>query len=134
MSSQPASTQNNNWVLLIAACAAGWFLSSYVNKGDSPKPDVVPVVSVEATTKQVLKDQAKGNADAFALAADKVDAKEIKTDRELLEFLKPATTKARLDANKPFDVLLETNLPDGSFEGKEAKISKLLRRIGASWK
>jgi hypothetical protein len=132
-SNQPASTQNNTWVLVLAACAAGWFLSAYVNKKPvDVVPDVVPVVSVESVVKKVLPAQAQGNAAAFALAADKVDAKEIKTDRELLEFLEPATKKARLEANKPFDVLIETNIPD-VFEGREAEVSKFLRRIAKSW-
>jgi hypothetical protein len=57
MSNQPASTPNNNWVLVIAACAAGWFLSSYLNKPktDVVKPDVVPVVSVSKSLDAAYK-------------------------------------------------------------------------------
>jgi hypothetical protein len=126
----PKPQPTTNWPLIVLVGFGVWFVSTRQN---GPGPTPTPVVPVESVVKQVLTVQAKGNADAFALAADKVDSKEIKTDRDLLEFLKPATTKARLDANKPFDVLLETNLPDGSFEGKEAEVSKLLRRVAKSW-
>jgi len=76
------------------------------------------------------------NARVFNLAADKVEKGEIKTDKELFDFIQPATKAAREQANKPFDMSLEMTLPrneDGSFAGKEIEAGKVLRRIAKSW-
>lgn len=101
-----------------------------VDNNDEPKPNDLTVIDV---VQKVLPAQAKGFEEAFNEAAAKVESKQIKTDRELLEFVKPLTLKARLEANRPFDVLLETQIPE-TFAGKEAEVATLLRRIAKSWK
>lgn len=127
---------------LVEAVSASWDRSFVILVGnevnpnppdvdnDDPKPTDPTLIDV---VQKVLPAQAKGFEEAFNEAATKVESKQIKTDRELLEFVKPLTTKARLEANKPFDVLLETQIPE-SFSGKEVEIATLLRRIAKSWK
>lgn len=126
---------------LVEAVSASWDRSFAImigNEVDPPKPPDDDKSKPKDSTvieevRKVLPAQAKGFEEAFNEAASKVESKQIKTDRELLEFVKPLTTKARLEANKPFDVLLETQIPE-SFSGKEAEIATLLRRIAKSWK
>jgi len=72
----------------------------------------------------------------FLEAASKVEKGEIKTDKELFDFVQPATKAAREQANKPFDLSLEMTLPrndDGTFAGKEIEAGKILRKIARSW-
>ena len=41
-----------------------------------------------------------------------------------------------VEANKPFDLALESGLPrneDGTFAGKEAEVAKLLRQVAKAW-
>ena len=128
---------------LVEAVSASWDRSFVILVGnevnppnppdvdnDDPKPADPTLIDV---VQKVLPTQAKGFEEAFNEAATKVESKQIKTDRELLEFVKPLTTKARLEANKPFDVLLETQIPE-SFSGKEVEIATFLRRVAKSWK
>lgn len=135
-----------NGEYLIEAISVSWdrSLRVTIDGEETPKPDPIPNPpkpdepvtpgSIEATVKQVLPTQAKGFTEVFNEAAAKVEAKAIKSDRELLDFVKPATTKARQEANKPFDIMLEQSLPNGSFAGKEIEVSALLKRIAKSWK
>ena len=76
------------------------------------------------------------NARVFNEAASKVEKGELKTDKELFDFVQLATKLAREQANKPFDVSLEMTLPrndDGTFAGKEIEAGNVLRRIAKSW-
>jgi len=119
--------------LLVGIVAWLAYISSQRNQDPNPQPKPVPVVTVESVIKEVHPSQAKGFASSFALAADKVETKEIKSDRELLEFVKPLTTAARVEANKPFDALIEANIPNGEFAGKEAEVAAFLRKVAKAW-
>ena len=103
----------------------------------APTPDPRPIkVTLEKATAGVLATMRTENARVFNLAADKVEKGEIKTDKELFDFIQPATKAAREQANKPFDMSLEMTLPrneDGTFTGKEIEAGKVLRRIAKSW-
>jgi hypothetical protein len=101
-----------------------------------PQPDPVPVVSIEKDTKQILATIRSANARIFLEAADGIEKGTLKTDKELFDFVRPATEKARKEANKPFDVSLDLSLPrnsDGTFAGKEVEAAALLRKISRAW-
>jgi hypothetical protein len=119
--------------LLIGIVAWLAYTSSQPKVDPNPQPKPVPVVTVESVVKEVHPSQAKGFASSFDAAADKVEAKEIKWSRELLEFVKPLTTAARVEANKPFDALIEANIPNGEFAGKEAEVAAFLRKVAKAW-
>lgn len=126
-----------NYLPWIAVAVLGYLLYSQQAKQD-PKPvDPTPVsVTIEKATAGVFVAMKVENARVFNEAAAKVESGAIKTDRELFDFVQPATKLAREQANKPFDLSLEMTLPrneDGSFLGKEIEAGKVLRRIAKSW-
>jgi hypothetical protein len=103
--------------------------------GPSPEPKPV-TVTLEKATAGVLATTRAENARVFEEAASKVEKGEIKTDRELFDFVQPATKLARELANKPFDLSLEMTLPrneNGTFAGKEMEAGKVLRKVARSW-
>lgn len=130
-----------NYLSWIAVAVLGYLLYSQQLKTDpkpvDPTPEPKPVVvNVEKTTSGVLVEVKAANARIFNEAASKVESGAIKTDEQLLEFVKPATQAARESANKQFDIMIEMSLPrnaDGSFLGKEAEVAKLLRQVARSW-
>ena len=125
-----------NYLPWIAVAVLGYMLWSQQTKVE-PKPDPKPdVVTIEKATAGVLAAMKIENARVFTEAANKVEKGELKTDKELFDFVQPATKLAREQANKPFDVSLEMTLPrndDGTFAGKEIEAGKVLRRIAKSW-
>ena len=127
-----------NYLPWIAVAVLGymlWSQQTVVPKPD-PKPDVPVVVTIEKATAGVLSAMKIENARVFNEAASKVEKGEIKTDKELFDFVLPATKLAREQATKPFDISLEMTLPrndDGTFSGKELEAGKVLRRIATSW-
>jgi hypothetical protein len=118
------------------ALALGYMLWTK-DASPTPTPDPKPVtVTIEKATSSILATIKSANAGIFLAAADKVEKGEIRTDKELFDFIQPATRIAREQANKPFDLSLEMTLPrndDGSFAGKEIEAGKVLRRIAKSW-
>ncbi len=118
------------------ALALGYMLWTK-DASPAPTPDPKPVVvTIEKATSGVLATMKAENARVFNLAADKVEKGEIKTDKELFDFIQPATKASREQANKPFDIALEMTLPrndDGTFAGKEIEAGKVLRRVAKSW-
>lgn len=129
MSDPAAKSQTTTYWIIAAVGFAAFF---YFRAPDG-KP-IGPSGSVESTTRSVFISQAKGNEAAFSQAADRVAAGEIRTDRQLLDYLKPLTQAARLEANKPFDVMFEQNIPDGEFGEKSADVAAFLRKVAKSWK
>jgi len=130
-----SEVKQTNYLPWIAVAVLGYMLWSNQTKVD-PKPDAPVVVTIEKATAGVLAAMKIENARVFNEAANKVEKGEIKTDKELFDFVQPATKLAREQANKPFDVSLEMTLPrneDGTFIGKEAEAGKVLRRIARSW-
>lgn len=133
-----SDTKQQNYLPWIAVAVLGYMLWSQqaVAPKPDPKPDVPVVVTIEKATAGVFATMKSENARVFTEAASKVESKEIKTDRELFEFVQPATKLAREQANKPFDISLEMTLPrneDGTFAGKEIEAGNVLRRIAKSW-
>jgi hypothetical protein len=130
------SDKQVNWLPWIAVAALGYMLWTKPATPPGPQPDPVPVVSIEKDTKQILATIRSANARIFLEAADGIEKGTLKTDKELFDFVRPATEKARKEANKPFDVSLDLSLPrnsDGTFAGKEVEAAALLRRISRSW-
>ena len=127
-----------NYLPWIAVAVLGymlWSQQTVVPKPD-PKPDVPVVVTIEKATAGVLSAMKVENARVFNEAADRVEKGDIKSDKELFDFIQPATKLAREQANKPFDVSLEMTLPrneDGTFSQKEKEAAAILRRIAKSW-
>ena len=127
-----------NYLPWIAVAVLGYLLWSQQTKVKPFDPDVPKpvVVSIEKATASVLASMKVENARVFTEAASKVEKGEIKTDKELFDFVQPATKLAREQANKPFDISLEMTLPrndDGTFSGKEIEAGRVLRRIAKSW-
>lgn len=130
------SEKQINWMPYIAIAALGYMLWSKQPVAPGPQPDPVPAVSIEKETKQILATIRSANAGIFLEAADRLEKGAIKSDKELFEFVRPATEAARRAANKPFDVALDLSLPrneDGTFAGKEVEAAALLRKISRSW-
>ena len=131
------SDKQVNWLPWIAVAALGYLLwSKQPVTPPGPQPEPVPVVSIEKDTKAILATMKVENAKIFTEAADKVENKAIKTDKELFDFIRPLTEAARKQANKPFDVSLDLSLPrnsDGTFAGKEVEAAALLRKISRAW-
>jgi len=128
-----------NYLPWIAVAVLGYMLWSNQTKVEpkpEPNPDVPVVVTIEKATAGVLASMKAENARVFTEAANKVEKGELKTDKELFDFVQPATKLAREQANKPFDVSLEMTLPrneDGTFAGKEIEAGKVLRKVARSW-
>ena len=125
-----------NWLPWIAVAALGYMLWTRQPVAPGPQPEPVPVVSIEKETKQVLSILKAEYAKVFSEAADRLEKGLLKTDKELFEFVRPATEAARKAANKPFDVAFELTLPrndDGTFFSKEIEASAFLKRIAKSW-
>jgi hypothetical protein len=119
----------------IAVAFLGYMLWTKQDAAPSPEPKPV-AVTIEKATAGVLATMKAENARVFLEAASKVEKGEIKTDKELFDFVQPATKLAREQANKPFDMSLEMTLPrndDGTFAGKEIEAGKILRKIARSW-
>lgn len=130
--------QDNLWQYAPWAVAIvfGYMLWTKQPVAPGPQPEPVPAVSIERETKHVLSVLKAEYAKVFSEAADKLESKSIKTDKELFEFVRPATEAARKAANKPFDVALDLSLPrneDGTFAGKEVEAAALLRKVAKSW-
>ena len=124
-----------NYLPWIAVAVLGYMLWSNQTKVE-PKPDVPVVVTIEKATASVLASMKVENARVFNEAASKVEKGELKTDKELFDFVQPATKLAREQANKPFDLAFDEALPrndDGSFQGREAEAARLLRKVAKSW-
>ena len=135
--SEKKETNYVPWLLVAVVLFQGYLMwnqqSAKPVDPDVPKP---VVVTIEEATADVLAFMKSENARVFNEAASKVEKGELKTDRELFEFVQPATKEAREQANKPFDLAFDEALPrndDGSFQGKESEAAKLLRRIAKSW-
>ena len=134
-----SEAKQTNYIPWIAVAVLGylfWSNQTKVEPKPEPKPDVPVVVTIEKATAGVLAAMKIENARVFNEAANKVEKGELKTDKELFDFVQPATKLAREQANKPFDVSLEMTLPrndDGTFAGKEIEAGKVLRRIAKSW-
>jgi hypothetical protein len=137
MSDKKAEFEPAIYLPWIIAAVLGYMLWTKQDATPGPSPDPKPVtVTIEKATSSILATIKSANAGIFLAAADKVEKGEIKTDKELFDFIQPATKLAREQANKPFDLSLEMTLPrneDGSFSGKEIEAGKVLRRIAKSW-
>ena len=130
------SEKQVNWMPWIAVAALGYMLWTRQPVAPGPQPEPSPVVSIEKETKAILAKIRTANARIFLEAADKVESGTILTDKSLFDFVRPATEAARKEANKPFDVSLDSSLPrneDGSFSGKEKEAASLLRKVARSW-
>ena len=134
-----AEPTKKNWLPYAVIAVLGYMVWSHQGTAPTPpnpNPIPTPAVTIEKTTSNVLAAMKLANSKAFNDAADRVESGEIKTDKQLFEFVQPATKAARETANKPFDIALDLSLPrndDGSFTGKESEVAKLLRKIGKSW-
>lgn len=69
---------------------------------------------------------------SFIEASKRVASGETKTDRELFEFLRPQTEKARKSAQVAFDAMCEKEIPE-SFVGSEKKVSSVLSSIAGGF-
>lgn len=127
--------KQTNWLPYAVIAVLGYLVWHNSTLPPNPNPTPSPV-TIEKATGSVLSAMKAANAKAFNDAADRVESKEITTDKQLFEFVQPVTKSARETANKPFDVALDLQLPrneDGTFSGKEAEVVKLLRRIAKAW-
>ena len=137
MTDKKADFDLSTYLPWIIAAGLGYMLWTKQDSAPGPSPDPKPVsVTIEKATAGVLATMRAESARIFNEAASKVEKGEIKTDRELFDFVQPATKLAREQANKPFDLSLEMTLSrneDGTFAGKEIEASKVLRRVAKSW-
>jgi hypothetical protein len=122
------------WIAVVVLAYLFW---SKQDATPGPTPDPKPVVvTIEKATSGVLPSLKQYNAKVFNEAATRIRSRDIKSDKELFEFVQPATKKARELANKPFDMSLEMTLPrnqDGSFIGIEEEAAAVCERIAKSW-
>lgn len=122
------------WIAVVVLAYLFW---SKQDATPGPNPDPKPVVvTIEKATSGVIPSLKQYNAKVFSEAAKRIREKDIKSDKELFDFVQPATKKARELANKPFDLSLEMTLPrneDGSFSGVEEEAASVCERIAKSW-
>lgn len=74
-------------------------------------PDPITGNEIDKLVAKAMIDLRLGYASSFAASADAITSGQIKIDNKLQEFLKPLTTKARLDAFAPIDGHLQDKLP-----------------------
>lgn len=91
--------------------------------GPGPGPTVNVVDAVEASEKRGAENRAK----VMDRLADMVAGGKIANRKQLQEASRELTEAARINAWKPIDELDHSTLPDPSFEGEEAAVSKYLR-------
>ena len=136
-SKKESQAQVASYIPWIIAAGLAYLLWTKQDATPGPTPDPKPVVvTLEKATSSVLPSLKTYNAKVFNEAAKRIRDKEIKTDKELFDFVQPATKKARELANKPFDLSLEMTLPrneDGSFSGVEEAAAVVCERIAKSW-
>jgi hypothetical protein len=122
------------WIAVVVLAYLFWSKQD-VAPGPTPEPKPV-TVTIEKATSGVLPSLKQYNAKVFTEAAKRIREKDIKSDKELFDFVQPATKKARELAHKPFDLSLEMTLPrneDGSFFGIEEEAAVVCERIAKSW-
>ena len=135
MSDTKQQTNYLPWVFIAVLLGYMYWGEKDATPGPTPEPKPV-VVTIEKATAGVFPSLKTYNAKVFNEAAARIRSKEIKTDRELFDFVQPATKKARELANKPFDLSLEMTLPrneDGLFLGVEEAAAVVCERIAKSW-
>jgi len=82
-----------------------------------------------STGQEFLRQYAIGLHGAFAQAAAAVDDGGIKTDAELLEFLRPRTESARQEAAKTIDQYMESHISDGELKRNDAEELRALAKM-----
>jgi len=121
--------------ILVGVALAGLVLFQRASPdGPEPKPDTE--LSIESVAREYLPALKSVHKETFSLAADAVKSKEIKTDQELFDFVRPALERLREEKRRPFDKIFDLSLPrndDGSFTGHESEVEDFLRRIAQSW-
>ena len=90
---------------------------------------VVPKPRTEAS--EFLRQYSIGLHGAFSEAAAAIENGGIKTDSDLLEFLKPRTEAARTEAARTIDQYMEANMANGELSQADAK---KLRELAAQFK
>ena len=133
MPTEPKSETSYLPWLIIAALV---FVLVQKQPGPAPVPPPVPpvpVVNVESVVAGIFPLQAKGYAAVFSQAADKVQSKELATEESLFSFLKKEAEIVRAASAVEFDKLLNENIPDGNFSGKEAAVGTFLSRVSAAF-
>lgn len=106
MSEPTSGAQNNKWVLVVAACAAGWFASWYFNqnKNDVVKPDVVPVVSVSKSLDGAYK---ADRASKLAILREVAKMDPDKDELRLKRFNELGEERRRIDFKAYSDLVAE---------------------------
>lgn len=82
-----------------------------------------------STGQEFLRQYAIGLHGAFSQAAAAVDDGGIKTDAELLEFLKPRTESARQEAAKTIDQYMESHISNGELKRSDADQLRALAKM-----
>lgn len=126
-----------SWIAIAVVAAVLWYAmsgqSATPGPSPTPAPGPAPVVSYEDATKAFFTKYRSASRQVYLDAAAKVEAKELKSDRAFFDYMRPLMIKARTESAKDFDVLCERDIPE-SFEGKEAEVAALIRKIGEAWK
>ena len=91
--------------------------------GVSPKP--------RNTASEFLRQYSIGLHGAFSEAAAAIENSGVKTDAELLEFLKPRTEAARVEAARTIDQYLESQIANGELSKSDASA---LRQLATMFK
>jgi hypothetical protein len=81
--------------------------------GFSPKP--------RNTASEFLRQYSIGLHGAFSETAAAIENGGVKTDSDLLEFLKPRTEAARVEAARTIDQYMEANMANGELSRADAK-------------
>jgi len=81
------------------------------------------------TGQEFLRQYAIGLHGAFTQAAAAVDDGGIKTDAELLEFLRPRTESARQEAAKTIDHYMEARISNGELKRSDADELRALAKM-----
>ena len=107
--------------------------------GPGPTPPVPPpptppspVERAQKVTKQFLLDELRNRADVFEASAAKVASGDIKTDRQLLEFVRSEINKGYDNVRKDFDQMCEDVLPE-NLAAEDRNVVAFLRSCSGVW-
>ena len=130
MPTEPKAEQSYlPWIVVAVLAFMLWNKQPTPAPGPTPVPPA-PVVNVESIVGGIFPAQAQGYKAVFSQAADKVQSKELATEEAVFTFLKTEAENVRVSSTAEFDKLLNENIPDGNFDGKEAvDLTTFLRRV-----
>jgi len=120
------------WVIVAVLAYMLW--AKPVEPKPVPPVPPNPIERIEKVSQSLIPAEIDVRVAAFELAADKVKAGEITTDRQLLEFVRSEIEKGVRNAKMEFDRLTEELIPQDLSGVGGVAADTFLRAAAKSWK